>query len=123
MLRPEDPISNTGHGMEQPEKLKGRVPSSRLNKLSSEYANKEARKLKNEMEAVLFQKDVRKITLNNLEDESENIKAQNSENVDAHHSEHVIYNVDAHQNPEGENQDLPLSPNWKSTVPQWKNLN
>ena len=52
------------------------------------------------MEAALFKKDVRKAILNNLEDELENIKAQNSKNVDAHLSEHVIYHVDTHQNRE-----------------------
>ena len=44
-------------------------------------------------------------------------------NEDTHHSEHIVYNVDKHQSSEGENQDLPIPPSWKSTVPQWKDLN
>ena len=45
------------------------------------------------------------------------------ENKDTHHSEHAVYNADEHQSSDGENQDLPLPPNLKSTVPQWKDLN
>ena len=32
MLRPEDPIGNTGHGRERPEELKVRVPPSKSHK-------------------------------------------------------------------------------------------
>ena len=70
-----------------------------------------------------MQRDISKAILSNLEVELKDLEAKNLENEDTRHSEHTTYNVDEHQSSEGENQDLPIPPSWKSTVPQWKVLN
>ena len=118
VLRPEDPIGNTGHGRERPEELKVRIPSSKSHKLGNKYAHRKATKLHNKIEETLLQRDISRAILSNLEGGMKDLETRNLGFVDTQHSEHAVYSMDEQQSSEGEEHDLPLPPSWKSTVPQ-----
>ena len=123
VLRPEDPIGNTGHGRERPEELKVRVPSSKFHKLRNKYAHRKATKRHNKIEEPLLQRDISRIILSNLEGETKDLETRNlgsvesRHSVESQHSEHAVYSMEEQQSSEGEEHDLPLPQSWKSTIP------
>ena len=116
VLRPENPIGNTGHGRERPEELKVRVPSSKPIKKRNKYANRRARKLQNKIEEALLARDLGRAILANLESEMKGLETENPEfvelrhSVESQHSEHYLHNMEEQPFSEGGDHGLPLPP-------------
>ena len=123
VLRPEDPIGNTGHSRDRLEKLKVRVPTSKFTKVRNKYANRRARKLQKRVEEALLAIDLDKASLANLESELRSLETENPDFVNMQLSEQSIHNLEEQSVSEGGSHELPLPPGWKSTVPQWNDLN